>query len=361
MSSNPRNNPKPQISRRSFIKLTGLVTSSLALNPLRPFPDQDPTKLLGIGRVTVTEVGVHKSPSHKSDVTTTVYQDQLITLYDEVNSPDGPPHNPRWYRVTGGYAHTAYIQRVESTHLNSPLTAVAPKGQLGEVTMPYADTMIQQINPQTKKIEWKRVYRLYYQSVHWITGLDNGPDGKPWYRLTDELLRLDYHISAVTMQPILPNEISPISPNVPFEKKHIVVSLSDQTVTAYESGRVVLSTKVSTGLPGINAPGGPETQTPTGEYNIGVKMPSKHMGDGYLTDDLEAYELPGVPWVCFFAPGGIAFHGTFWHDNFGTRMSHGCVNMRIDDAKWLFRWTMPPTEPQVREQRGYGTSVQVIS
>jgi len=325
------------------------------------FPDQDPTKLLGIGRVTVTEVGIHRTPSHDSEVSATVFQDQLLTLYDEVISPDGPPRNPRWYRVAEGFAHCAYLQRVEAAHLNSPLEAVAPNGQLGEVTMPYANTMLQQTNPQTKEIVWRRIYRLYYQSIHWITGLNKGPDGEPWYRLTDELLRLDYHVPAVTMRPIHTSEISPISPDVPFEKKQIIVSLNDQTVTAYENGRVVLSTKVSTGLPGINAPGGPPTQTPPGDYNISVKMPSKHMGDGYLTDDLEAYELPGVPWVCFFAPDGIAFHGTFWHDNFGSRMSHGCVNMRIEDAKWLYRWTMPPAEPQVRERRGFGTIVRVVS
>ena len=41
-----------------------------------------------------------------------------------------------------------------------------------------------------------------------------------------------------------------------------------------------------------------------------------------------AYELPGVPWVSYFTGNGVAFHGTYWHDNFGSPTSHGCLNMR---------------------------------
>ena len=81
-------------------------------------------------------------------------------------------------------------------------------------------------------------------------------------------------------------------------------------------------------------------------------MPSRHMGDGELTDDIDAYELPGVPWVSFFHKDGYAFHGTYWHDNFGRKMSHGCVNMQNAAAKWLYRWSLPkiyPGEPYKRE------------
>ncbi len=70
------------------------------------------------------------------------------------------------------------------------------------------------------------------------------------------------------------------------------------------------------------------------------------MGDGNLTSDIEAYELPGVPWTSFFEPEtGVAFHGTYWHNNFGIPMSHGCVNMRTHEAKWLFRWATPVSSP----------------
>jgi lipoprotein-anchoring transpeptidase ErfK/SrfK len=55
------------------------------------------------------------------------------------------------------------------------------------------------------------------------------------------------------------------------------------------------------------------------------------------------YDLPGIGWTTLFVGTGVALHSTFWHNNFGGElMSHGCVNCRPDDAKWVFRWTFPP-------------------
>jgi lipoprotein-anchoring transpeptidase ErfK/SrfK len=147
---------------------------------------------------------------------------------------------------------------------------------------------------------------------------------------------------------------------VPEGKKWIEISLIDQSLKAYEDGKVVLDTQVSTGLPGLGIVRGIPTETPRGRFNIDPKMPSKHMGDGQLTADPEAYELPGVPWTSFFEfTTGVALHGTYWHDNFGSRMSHGCVNMRTEEAKWLYRWTTPVARSTDWNRKGYGTRVDV--
>jgi lipoprotein-anchoring transpeptidase ErfK/SrfK len=53
------------------------------------------------------------------------------------------------------------------------------------------------------------------------------------------------------------------------------------------------------------------------------------------------WDLPGIGWTSLFVGDGVAIHSTFWHNNFGEPMSHGCVNVRPDDAKWIFRWTHP--------------------
>ena len=122
-----------------------------------------------------------------------------------------------------------------------------------------------------------------------------------------------------------------------------------------------MDTKISSGL-NYKPKGETRWDTPTGTFNVFSKMPSKHMGDGHLRSDYNAedyYELPGVPWVCFFEETGVATHGTYWHTNFGTRMSHGCVNMRNDEAKWIFRWTTPVAEMDKMESRGMGTRVIV--
>ena len=94
-------------------------------------------------------------------------------------------------------------------------------------------------------------------------------------------------------------------------------------------------------------------------YRILVKRPSRHMGDGRLTTDLAAYELPGVPWVSYFTGNGIAFHGAYWHDNFGSPTSHGCLNMRNADARWIYRWSTPPSTATDWQIDGYGTRLDI--
>ncbi len=102
----------------------------------------------------------------------------------------------------------------------------------------------------------------------------------------------------------------------------IDVNLSEQQIYAYEGDVLVNSFIVSTGVYG--------TPTVTGEFHIYVKVPMQDMsGPGYY--------LPDVPWVMFFYDD-YGFHGTYWHNNFGTPMSRGCINLRTEDAEWLYHW-----------------------
>lgn len=104
--------------------------------------------------------------------------------------------------------------------------------------------------------------------------------------------------------------------------KQIIVKLSEQKVYAYENGQLLRHFVVSTGLPA--------TPTVQGDFSIYIKYNSQRMvGPGY--------DLPGVPWVMYFYQG-YGLHGTYWHNNFGSPMSHGCVNMRTPEAEWLYAW-----------------------
>jgi len=116
--------------------------------------------------------------------------------------------------------------------------------------------------------------------------------------------------------------------------KRIEVNLSAQRVLAFEGGNKVNEFVVSTGLWG---------RTPTGTFTIQRKVPSQTMAGGNRAIGTYYY-LPGVPWVQFFGNSqvpwsrGFSFHGTYWHNNFGHPMSHGCVNMKTPDAQWLYDW-----------------------
>lgn len=347
-----------KISRRDFFKLSSLALGTLAFRPLSNWGQElngfDP---IGVIRITVSSTDIFQEPDVNSTVLGSFGRDKLVAIFDEIIDPDALSNAPRWYRIRNGYVNSMYTQRVDKRHLNEVLPWIHDEGSLGEITVPYSRAFLN--NPL---YGWLPVYRLYYKSVHWITGVDEGPDGKPWYQISDESDdNLKYYIPGPHVRIIKPEELTPISPHIPLEHKRIEVSLTNQDLVAYEFDKVVLHTLISSGIPGIGGSSPIPTYTPTGQFNIQVKMPSKHMGDGRITDKIEAYELPGVPWVCFFDETGVAFHGTYWHFNFGRKMSHGCVNMTMDDAKWLYRWTMPESDFYEWEKRGFGTRVTVYS
>ncbi|HEY5730593.1 MAG TPA: L,D-transpeptidase family protein [Anaerolineales bacterium] len=105
-------------------------------------------------------------------------------------------------------------------------------------------------------------------------------------------------------------------------ERWIDVNLSEQRVYAYEGDTLMNSFLTSTGLA--------DTPTVTGTFNVWIKVQIQDMfGPGYY--------LPDVPYVMYFYED-YGLHGTYWHNNFGTPMSRGCVNLTIDDAAWLFNW-----------------------
>lgn len=116
--------------------------------------------------------------------------------------------------------------------------------------------------------------------------------------------------------------------------KRIEVDLARQRVYAYEGNTRVYEFIISSGK---------WYPTPTGTFWIARKVTAQKMSGGSRALGTYYY-LPNVPWVMFFGnkkipwTRGFSFHGTYWHNNFGQPMSHGCVNMKIPDAYALFRW-----------------------
>jgi LysM repeat protein len=105
--------------------------------------------------------------------------------------------------------------------------------------------------------------------------------------------------------------------------KRFVVDLSDQMLYAYEGDTLVRSTLVSTGTW--------RYPTVTGTFSVYLRYVSANMrGIGYF--------LPDVPYVMYFYKS-YGLHGTYWHNNFGTPMSHGCVNMPTSEAEWAYYWS----------------------
>jgi len=296
---------------------------------------------------------VYSEPSFRARRLGKLFRDELITLSSRERSDEGPSHNPIWFRLDDGYAHSGNLQRVRWLP-QAPLRSLPPDGALFETSVPYTRTR-REPDPEADPL-----YRLYYQSTHWVEKTVDGADGQSWYQILDDVLYIRYFVPAEHLRRVSPEELTPISPGVPPRQKRIEVSLSRQELQAFEGERLVFRTRISSGIPDRRPQeNGVPTITPDGVFHVVKKTPMRHMGDGRVTADLEAYELPGVPWVSFFHETGVAFHGTYWHTDFGIPRSHGCVNMRPEEAKWLYRWTTPPTPVSERLRNGHGTTVIV--
>lgn len=131
-------------------------------------------------------------------------------------------------------------------------------------------------------------------------------------------------------------ETTPVLGVASPSERWIEVDLSDQRLKAWEGDQLFMETAVSTGLPWY--------PTPEGEFRIWVKLRSTKMEGG---QGKNYYYLPNVPFVMYFendaTPGwrGYGLHGTYWHDDFGNRRSHGCVNLPTSEAEKLYYWAAP--------------------
>ncbi len=125
-------------------------------------------------------------------------------------------------------------------------------------------------------------------------------------------------------------------------EKRIEVDLTNQRLFAYEGDQKIYEFLISSGKWG---------KTPTGTFHIWSKFRYKHMSGG--NKELRTYyNLPNVPFTMFFANDevpaarGFGIHGTYWHNNFGHPMSHGCINMKTEEAELIYNWADPATGDQ---------------
>jgi hypothetical protein len=201
----------------------------------------------------------------------------------------------------------------------------------------------------------KFAYRIYYETTHWIKSVTTSADGQVWYQIRDDKWDELYYTRAEHLRIMTAEELAPIRADIPIKNKKIQVRLEEQLVIAYENDLPVFVSPVSTG--GILRNG--TYTTPTGSFKTFYKRPSRHMAAGDIA--ASGFDLPGVPWVQYITEGGISFHGTFWHNDFGRPRSHGCINLSTQAAKWLYRWTSPLISMTKEFSHGsIGTSVDIV-
>jgi len=337
------------LSRRDFLKLSGLGLAGL-FGPLLGFPDayNDPYQAQQ-GRVTSRLIWSHEQPSHEAAQLKLFWRDLVLPITSATVSADASAYNRVWYDTgTDGFVYSGNIQPVR-TILNSPRKEVPEAGLLGEVTVPYSDAH------ELPDFESTVGYRIYYETVHWIRSVVTTPGNQPWYQIWDDKWDKLYYVPAEHLRILSDAELVALSPEIPDEAKRIEVRLSDQLVIAYEFDNPVFVTRAATGA--VYRVG--TYTTPTGRFMTYHKRPTRHMAAGDIASS--GFDLPGVPWVLYITEGGISFHGTYWHNDFGRPRSHGCINISPQAAKWLYRWTTPPVEPgETYAYEDKGTKVEIV-
>lgn len=337
-------------SRRDFLKLTTLGVGVLALRPLRPLKDifplaEFPPSERLARNCTGGKIAIHARPSTRSQVVREIYEDTVLPWLREVpaETPDYNRVNQRWVETPEGFICSDFLQLCRNQP-NEPLQAL-PEGQAGfwaEVTVPYVDLYLD--NPPARST-WARNYlgrgatpRLYYSQVMWIDQVKVGNSGAIVYRVNERYGNPGdiFWAEGAAFRPLTEEDVAPIHPDVDPNEKKIVVNVTQQTLSCLEGNREVYFCRVSTGA---GAAG-----TPLGEHITWRKAISIHMAGGTVD---AGYDTPGISWTTLFVGDGVAIHAAFWHNEFGMKRSHGCVNCKPEDAKWIFRWTTPavPLEP----------------
>jgi hypothetical protein len=314
------------LSRRDFIKYGGMTLAALSLPIGRDerraaaFPDAE-----RLCRVTEDTIKVYHRPDPESNVLGYKRFDDVLQVYCRVVGTGFHPHNHVWFETPEGFIWSAYAQPVRNQP-NQLLSEIPAEGIWTEVTVPYIDSRTR-ADPMAPV-----VYRLYYAMILNVDRIEVGEDGEVWYRVYDEN-RVVMYAPGWAFRYMPPEELAPISPEI--EDKAIRVRLIRQEMSAFEAGVEVFYCRISTGLYSRALE---RWHTPEGQWWTWRKMVSRHMAAG---DAYSGFDLPGVGWTILFSSDGAAIHSTYWHNDYGTPRSHGCVNVRPEDGQWLFRWTTP--------------------
>lgn len=351
------------ISRRDFLKIAGASLGALAFKPYRRADLEylsSPKRLpqfpgsAVIGRVTENNISLRDRPLFDPNQETSIAKlnaDTLLEWNREVVGKAIGYINQRYVETPQGYIYASVVQPTRNLP-NTPITEM-PAGQAGfwaEVTVPYVDLAHDGVvaSPWLQSlIQYNFPPRLYYGQVVWIDQIRT-TNGFAEYRWNEDANGHGYGYGAygeffwadgAGLKVLTDAEMATISPDVDPNDKRITANLDTQTLSCFEGNTEVYFCRISSGLRyDANGQLSSKLATPVGNLLTHWKIFSINMTAG---DNQSGYSTPAVPWSTSVSGDGIAIHGAFWHNAFGERRSHGCINVSPEDAKWIFRWTTP--------------------
>ncbi|NDJ35325.1 MAG: L,D-transpeptidase family protein [Chloroflexi bacterium] len=323
-------------SRRTILKSIGLIGLAAAGLPRQPLRAQSglPPHWQGqpFARITGSFQNLRAEPTTDAEIVGQLNQDAVVRVKRAIPGQTVFLYNDLWLETRFGYLYSSFVQPLWYHLPNLPADSTAiGEGRWAQLTVPYSDAYWDTAEAGLEDPTYAG--RMYYDSVHRVTGVKKGQDGNTWYEVEELYGR--YWMRATHLRLIAPEELTPLSPAVDPGDKRIIVDLPTQTLTCLEGDTPVLQHYVATGRPGKD--------TPEGIHYVVDKRPSDRMTNGTAAseEDEELYDLAAVPYVCYFTWEWVAFHGCYWHNDYGQRRSAGCVNLPPEVARFIWRWTTP--------------------
>jgi hypothetical protein len=352
-----------RFSRRDFLKLTGAGLGSLVFNPSRAFDfeyltspkqlPQFPNSQI-IGRVVDHDVALRSQPTNDPDISIAKLPADTLVEWGRqvVGNVIGGLTNQRYVETPQGFIYSSVVQPTRNLP-NMPITEI-PSGLPGfwaEVTVPYVELAHEGVvaSPWLQSnIEYNFPPRLYYGQVVWMDKIRTN-NGFVEYRWNEDVNGHGYGYGAygeffwadgAGFKVLTDADVAPIDPEVDPNDKRIEADLDYQTLSCFEGNTEVYFCRISSGINYDPATGevNDKFATPVGNLLTHWKIISQNMTAGSFQS---GYSTPAVPWSTMISGDGVAIHGAFWHNAFGEKRSHGCINVTPEDAKWIFRWTTP--------------------
>ncbi|MBN1562639.1 MAG: L,D-transpeptidase [Anaerolineae bacterium] len=267
-------------------------------------------------------------PYQEDKVWTRAYRRMIgeVTIYDAPNGNVIGGLDAGYNYVTvinekDGFIQINYGQWVESEHITwADVSEFSGVEMVEQPKRPFAWMLAEErpsLVPGGEPYEgYEIIPRYTLMSIYGVEYVD----GWRWYLVGPNQWVQQIRVSKV--QPTArPEGVGP-------DDRWVAVDLYEQTAVAYEGDKMVFATLMSSGLP--------QWGTPEGLFQVYDRFESTRMSGAEGQADF--YRIEEVPYVMYF-DGDISLHGTYWHDRFGYRQSHGCVNLSIMDAWWFYEWT----------------------
>ena len=311
---------------------------------------------VGLSAVEIAEIEIASlemlEPNH--DLMHDRWYKRVITAVDVYNAPNGTIMR----RIEAGFNYVTVIQEADGwTQINadewvmtsalqeangiiSSFTGILLPESMPKYTIAWAlVNMYPSPRPGADPLErLGLIYRYTQLNIY----AEQVVEGIRWYQIGAEQWVHQHRVAKVLPVASLPDGLT--------TERWISIDLFEQVLIAYEGNRPLFATLVATGLP--------RWPTYEGLFHVYYRTPREYMSWGTVGDDF--YALEDVPWTMFFDEGR-ALHGAYWHDGFGYRRSHGCVNLSITDARWLYDWVAEFMGSRASADREEGPMVYVYA